>query len=166
MALAGWAFSAVALVAIVALVTANLSLQSRSESSKAFTRMQHALALAAQPGSRVAVIVAPASGSSPSNGSTVPSGLAVIPPTGTAILVMQGLTPTAGNQVYEAWGIVGGRSPVPVGSFVVGSDGTGGLDALSMPAGGSLTIALTREPGPGATAPTLPIVAAGVATSG
>jgi hypothetical protein len=45
----------------------------------------------------------------------------------------------------------------------VGTDGLGWLDSVTVPPGDSLVVALTREPGPGATKPTLPIVASGSA---
>jgi hypothetical protein len=76
---------------------------------------------------------------------------------------MQGLAQTNGSQVYEAWAIIGSGTPVPVGSFSVGGDGLGWLPDLSVPQGSSVVVALTKEPGPGATKPTLPIVASGTA---
>ena len=89
--------------------------------------------------------------------------MAVIGQGGSGILVMQGLGPTAGSQVYEAWAIVGSQAPAPIGSFSVGGDGLGWLAELTVPPGDGVTVALTKEPGPGATTPTLPVVAAGTA---
>jgi hypothetical protein len=164
-AVARWAFAAAAIVSIVALVFANAALQRDVSSSRQFNdQMNRAVALAGAPGSRLAVI-GPAGGSAGSGTSSGPTGLAVIPRDGPGILVMQGLAATDGSQVYEAWAIVGSQAPVPIGSFGVGGDGFGWLAELTGPAGGDIVVALTREPGPGATKPTLPIVASGTAAS-
>jgi hypothetical protein len=163
---ARWAFAVAAILAIVALVFANAALQRDVSSAGQFSDQLHrAVALAATPGSRLAVI-GTALGTGGSAGSAVPTGpngLAVIPQSGPGILVMQGLGATDGSQVYEAWAIVGTAVPVPIGSFGVGINGFGWLTDLTVPAGGSVVVALTREPGPGATKPTLPIVASGTA---
>ena len=164
--IARWAFTAAAVVSIVALLVANLSLQDQVSHSDQFNaRLDRALTLAAAPGSRVAVIGAPGTaGAGTSSGVLFgPSGLAVIPRNGPAILIMQGLDATDGGKVYEAWAIVGKQAPAPIGSFGVGGDGFGWLAELTVPLGEGVTIALTREPGPGATTPTLPIVALGTA---
>lgn len=163
---ARWAFTAAAVISIVALVVANLSLQDQVSHSGQFNaRLDRALTLAAAPGSRVAVIGAPGtSGAGTSSGvQSGPSGLAVIPRNGPAVLIMQGLDATDGGKVYEAWAIVGKQAPAPIGSFGVGGDGFGWLAEMTVPSGEGVTIALTREPGPGATTPTLPIVALGTA---
>jgi hypothetical protein len=94
---------------------------------------------------------------------TGPNGIAVIPLSGPGVLLMQGLGETSGSEVYEAWAIVGTSAPAPVGSFSVSGDHQGWLDSLTVPPGDTLVIALTREPAPGATKPTLPVVAAGQA---
>jgi len=111
-------------------------------------------ALAAQPGSQTVLLAA-------DNGSA--SGLGVVGADGTVKLAMRGLAPTAGTQVYTAWSISGGGAPVPIGEFTVGSDGTAtGTAHAPAPAAG-VVVALTLEAHPGATTPTLPIVAKGVA---
>ncbi len=79
---------------------------------------------------------------------------------------MQDLAPTTGDQVYEAWVIGGDGTPVPLGSFKVGANGTASFAAGGLPVAPGIVLALTREPGPGATTPTLPIVSKGVATAG
>lgn len=166
-AIAGWTFTAAAIVAVIALVVANLALQNQVSNARRFgDQLQRAESLAAAPGSRIAVI-APAGGASGPAGSAVPTGpngLAVIPSNGAGVLVMQGLGATEAGQVYEAWAILGKAAPLPIGSFVVAGDGLGWLD-LTVPGGSEVVLALTREPGPGATTPTLPIVASGAATS-
>jgi anti-sigma-K factor RskA len=78
---------------------------------------------------------------------------------------MRNLAPTTGSQIYEAWVIAPGGAPVPIGGFPVGQDGIGSLVAPQANATPGVTLALTREPGPGATAPTMPIVSSGVATA-
>jgi hypothetical protein len=91
-------------------------------------------------------------------------GLAVVGKAGTVSMVVRGLAPTTGGTVYEAWVIAPKQAPAPIGSFTVGSDGTGYMSGGPIPSiGGPLTIALTHEPGPGATTPTLPIVTSGSA---
>jgi hypothetical protein len=87
--------------------------------------------------------------------------LAVVRADGTVLVALAGLDPTRGAEVYEAWVVPTSGSPVPVGSFTVASDGTGVLDAGRGPVVGGSRIALTREPGPGATKPTPPIVSSG-----
>jgi hypothetical protein len=161
---AGWASAAVAVLAVVALVVANLGLQADLSSSRQFAdQVRRAESLAALPGSRIAVIAPSAATSGPAAASPSggPSGLVVIPASGPGILVMQGLGATDAGHVYEAWAIVGKQAPAPVGSFSVGGDGLGWLGGFSVPGGGGIVVALTREPGPGATTPTLPIIALG-----
>ena len=76
---------------------------------------------------------------------------------------MQDLDPTTGSEVYEGWVIVGDAAPAPLGGFAVGDAGTGRLDSSGLPVEPGMTLALTREPEPGATTPTMPILAAGTA---
>jgi anti-sigma-K factor RskA len=75
---------------------------------------------------------------------------------------MRDLAPTSGTQVYEAWLIVGTDAPIPIGSFTVGTTRTATFATNHVPFQG-VTVALTREPGPNATTPTLPIIALGAA---
>jgi hypothetical protein len=79
---------------------------------------------------------------------------------------MHGLPATSGSQVYEAWLIAPSGTPVPIGSFAVGSDGTGTLTAAGVPVASGLTVGLTREANAGATTPTLPMVVSGVTAQG
>ncbi len=80
-------------------------------------------------------------------------------------MAMRDLAPTTGDQVYEAWVIVGDGVPVPLGGFTVGSAGTATFQASGLPTDAGIVLALTLEPGPGATTPTMPIVSAGTATA-
>jgi anti-sigma-K factor RskA len=109
---------------------------------------------AAQPGAVSAALA----GSGPQS----PRGVAAVRADGALIVAVSGLTATAGAEVYEAWLIAPGGTPVPVGSFTVGREGTGVLRATAAGAAPGATLALTREPAPGATKPTLPIVSSGV----
>ena len=149
-----------AVVAIVALAGWNVVLQSDLGSARDYqASIADAITLAAQPGSRLAVLAptreAPGS----------PSGLAVLPATGTGRIVMRGLSQTTGSQVYEAWTIAKGGAPQPAGGFTVGASGIGVLDGLSAGATDSVTIAITLEPRPNPAAPTLPIISSGTATT-
>ena len=78
---------------------------------------------------------------------------------------MQDLAPTSGSTVYTAWVIGGDGVPVDIGSFQVDADGTASFGASGSPATAGALLALTREPGPGATTPTMPIISKGVATA-
>jgi hypothetical protein len=160
-AIAGWTTALVAIAVVIALVASGWQAPSGPDNNGLFGRLQRAVQLAAMPGSRVALIGAVPSPSVAPAGS--PAGVAVIPRSGSGILVIQGLSETSGRQVYEAWAIVGRSAPAPIGSFSVGRDRVGWLDALSVPPGENLVVALTLEPGPGATTPTLPIIVAGPA---
>ncbi len=77
---------------------------------------------------------------------------------------MRDLAPTTGDQVYEAWVIGSDGVPVALGGFTPGSSGTAAFEAAGLPTDPGIVLALTLEPGPGATTPTMPIVSAGTAT--
>jgi anti-sigma-K factor RskA len=76
---------------------------------------------------------------------------------------MRDLAPTTGAQVYEAWLIAADGAPIPIGGFQVGADGSAAFVSTHAPLGAGVTVALTLEPGPGATTPTVPIIAQGQA---
>jgi anti-sigma-K factor RskA len=152
-----WALRIAAVLAIAVLGGWNLLLQQQLSSAQAYEQsVAEVIAAAGQPGSLTAVLTADGGG---------PSGLAAISATGEVTLAMQALPATAGQQVYEAWVIGGDGVPVPLGSFQVGSAGTASFSADSPLVEPGVVLALTREPGPGATTPTLPIVAAGTAST-
>jgi hypothetical protein len=154
-----WFLVAAAGIAIVALVAVNLLTLGRLNSSEQFGRdVAAVLEAGAQPGA-VTAVLAPAEAGGP-------RGLAAVGSAGEVTMAVQDLAPTTGTEVYEGWAIVGDAAPVPVGSFTVGDSGTGRLDGSGVPAQPGMTIALTREPGPGAQTPTLPILTAGTAGSG
>ncbi len=158
--LSRWLLPIAAAVAIALLGGWNVVLQRDVSGLRTFEdRTAEALALAAQPGARLAVL-APGEGAPGS-----PTGIAVLPASGRGRLVMRGLRRTDGDEVYQAWVIAAGKAPRPAGSFRVGDDGLGYLDRLDTSEASGVTIALTREPGPNAMAPTLPIVSSGPATA-
>ena len=107
-------------------------------------------------GSVTAMLTAPQA-----SGPYGPTGLAAVTRTGTLVLAMRDLQPTTGAQVYQAWVILPGSAPVPTGSFRVGDAGVGSIPSASAPARPGAVVAITLEPGPGATTPTLPILASG-----
>jgi len=154
-----WFLVAAAGIAVVALVAVNLLTLGRLNSSEQFQRdVAAVLETGSQPGA-VTAVLAPTEGGGP-------RGLAAVGPDGTVTMAVQDLDPTSGSEVYEGWAIVGDAPPVPLGGFTVGDGGTGRLDGTGVPAEPGVTLALTREPGPGAQTPTLPILTAGVAGTG
>ena len=146
-----------AVVAIVALGAWNLSLRSDLDASRTYqAHVDAVLTEAARPGSTSVILSSP---DDPTRG-----GLAVVGNAGTMDIVVRGFVPTTGGSVYEAWVIAPKHAPAPSGSFTVGSDGTGYMTGGPIPAiSGPITIALTHEPGPGATTPTQPIISSGSA---
>lgn len=158
----GWALRIAAVIAIIALGASNVSLQGRLnsvEDSLAAARAYQdgvaaVLAVATKPGSTTALLA-------PAEGAAGPVGIAAVAADGSVVLSMRDLPATAGAQVYEAWVIAGSGAPVPIGGFTTGEAGTAFFRTSSDLAGPGAVLALTLEPGPGATTPTLPIVALG-----
>jgi anti-sigma factor RsiW len=162
-----WALRIAAVLAIAALGAWNLQLQSRltnvEDDLAAATAYQQGVAsvlqVASQSGAQIAILT-PAPDSP-----TTATGLAATGPDGTVVITMHDLAATTGNEVYEAWVIVGTEAPVPLGDFTVGDAGTGvfrGSTALAAP---GAILALTREAGPGATTPRAPVLTIGVLSS-
>jgi anti-sigma-K factor RskA len=155
-----YSFAAVAVVVVVALVAWNLRLQEQVSDLDGYrAAVGDVLDAAALPGGQLAVLAGPSGGG--------PSGLAAVTPDGHVTMAMRNLDPTSGSQVYEAWLIAGSNAPLPIGSFAVGSAGTGALTARvhGSAVGTGAVLALTLEPRPGATTPTLPILAQGRASA-
>jgi len=69
-----------------------------------------------------------------------------------------------GQRFADAFLIVGDQAPTSVGDFSVGSTGTQLFTSKPAPTPEGATIAITREPQPGNTAPEGPVVSAGIAT--
>jgi anti-sigma-K factor RskA len=153
-----WAAAAgVALIAAIALGAWNIQLRNDLAGLEAYRNgVVEVLDRAAQPGAQLAVLTAGA-------GTGGPSGLAAVAADGSVALVMRDLSPTSGTQVYEAWLIGSDKVPVPIGGFSVGGSGSASFTTTHAALGAGVTVALTLEPNPGATKPTLPIVAAGAA---
>jgi hypothetical protein len=149
-----WVAGLAAVLAIAALGAWNVGLQRDLEATRAYERgLSAVLDVAAEPGSQAAILT-------PEQG-TGPNGLGAVSADGDVAIVMRGLAPTAGTEVYEAWVIAGDDAPRPLGGFTVGPTGTGTFLAGGAPAAQGVTLALTREPAPGATTPTAPILSLG-----
>ncbi len=155
----GWAAGIAAVLAIALLGAWNVVLQGQVGAQRTEQEALAAVVRAgATPGSLVAVLTAPEA-----SGPYGPIGLAALTPNGSLTLAMHDLRPTSGAQVYQAWVIVGKAAPAPTGFFRVGDSGLGEIAAAPAPVAPGAVVAITLEPGPGATAPTLPILAAGTA---
>jgi len=153
-----WLLRIAAAVAIVALAGWNILLQGQLSDARSYEDgLAAVLEVASRPGSQAAILADPDGDG--------PRGIAAVAADGSVVLAMRDLPATSGTEVYEAWVIGGDGVPVPIGGFAVGGDGTAIFTADATTAGPGVTLALTREQAPGATAPTLPIVSAGVATA-
>ena len=145
-----WAVAGVAAVLAIVLGAQTLRLQGE------LNQVAAVLEAAARPGSQLAVL---GSGT----GAAYPAGIAAVGADGSVRIAINGLAPTTGTQVYEAWVIAGSNAPQPIGGFAVGSTGAATFSTGQAGAGSGVVVALTLESGPGATTPTLPIIASGVA---
>ncbi|HZM72593.1 MAG TPA: anti-sigma factor [Candidatus Polarisedimenticolia bacterium] len=158
-----FAFQAAAVAVVVALGALSLNLQNRITglegdiaAARAYeTAVNNVLAAAAEEGSQT-VVLGPGEG-------FASGGIAAIRADGSVVLAMHDLDPTVGTEVYEAWVIIGSDAPIPIGNFGVASAGTASFTSAPTPAGAGAIVALTREPGPGALTPTLPIISLGTA---
>ncbi len=135
------------------------SAQTELEASRAYqAAIDQVFTIANAPGGQVAILAPAAAGG--------PTGLAAIGADGSIAVAMHDLPATATTDVYTAWVIGSNGVPVDVGSFQVGSTGIGSLTGAHGTSEAGLTIALTHEQAPGATAPTPPILSSGVVSSG
>jgi hypothetical protein len=151
-----WALRIAAGVAIVALAGWNVLLQNQLGAARAYDDAVASVVRAAgEPGSKTVILT-------PTEGEDA-RGLAAVRADGSVLLALRDLAATSGSQVYETWVIVGEAAPVAVGSFRVGADGTGTFTTRPADAPQGAVIALSLEPNAGATAPTGPIVATGIA---
>jgi anti-sigma-K factor RskA len=152
-----WLLRIAAVLVIAVLGGWNLLLQNDLSAARSYEQNVAAvLNTAAQPGSLTAVL-------SGEGGTGV--GLAAVDASGNVALAIRNLAPTTGSSVYEAWVIASDGLPVPLGGFQVGADGTASFHASGLPTASGIVLALTLEPGPGASTPTLPIVTKGVASA-
>ena len=153
-----WVAGIAAVLAIVLLGAWNVSLQGQLDAAKGYqAQVASVLDAASQPGALTAVLSAP-SGQGP-------NGIAAVTSDGQMRIAMRDLTPTTGDEVYEAWMILPNTPPAPVGGFTVGANGSGFIEAGGVPAQPGLVLALTREPRPGMTAPSGDPVSVGTTTS-
>ncbi len=151
---AAWALRIAAVLVIGVLAGWNLMLQGQLNAAKTYEENVAAvLEVASQPGAYTAVL-APAT-----NGG--PRGLAAMSPSGDMAMAVRDLAPTSGSQVYEAWVIGADGVPVALGGATVGNAGTAFYTGTGLSAEVGAVLALTLEPGPGATAPSSPPVSAG-----
>jgi hypothetical protein len=149
-----WALRIAAVLAIVALGGWNLLLQGQLGAARSYEQNVAAvLDIAGQDGALAAVLT-------PAEGSTA-SGLAAVSADGEVRIAMRALAATQGDQVYETWVIGSDSIPVAVGGFRVGADGAGFFEGNGIPVQPGIVLALTLEPGPGATVPTTPPVSVG-----
>lgn len=154
-----WVLRIAAVLAIAAVGGWNLLLQGQLDQARTYEQQVAAvLDVAGQPGALTAVLTA--------EGGDGPSGLAAVAADGAVTLAMRGLAPTTGDQVYEAWAIGGDGAPVPLGGFQVGTAGVAYFEGDGLPTDPGVVLAVTLEPGPGATTPTSPILSLGTTTAG
>lgn len=153
-----WALRIAAVLAIVALAGWNLLLQGQLNEARTYEQdVAAVLDAAGQPGSLTAILHG--------EGGNGPAGLAAVGSDGVVKLAMRDLPPTQGDQVYEAWVIGVDGKPVALGGFRVGPSGTAFFEGSGLPTEDGIVLALTLEPGPGATAPSSPPVSAGTASA-
>jgi hypothetical protein len=153
-----WVLRVAAVVAIVAVGAWGLNLQRQLDQAQRFDRAVAAVIQAAgRPDAKTVVLK--------SGEGAKASGIAAVAADGSVVLAMRDLAATSGSQVYEAWVIVGKQAPVAVGGFTVDSNGTAAFTTRPATTPPGAVIAVTLEPKEGNTAPTGPIVAAGVATA-
>ena len=151
---ATWAVRIAAVLVIGVLAGWNLLLQGQIDAARTYEENVAAvLEVASQPGAYTAVLAPTTNGG--------PRGLAAMSPSGDMAMAVRDLAPTSGNQVYEAWVIGADGVPVALGGATVGNAGTAFYTGTGLSAEVGAVLALTLEPGPGATAPSSPPVSAG-----
>jgi hypothetical protein len=149
------AWIGLAAAAVIALLLGgwNLSLQQQlTTSDQQLALVREAVAVAADPSSRVATLAG-------TDAAPGVSGIAVVPEAGTGFIVLQGLPSLTGGQVYQAWYLADGV-PTSAGLMPPASSGVAVMAGLE-PVAGTDTIALTVEPAGGVAAPTGAVVVAG-----
>jgi anti-sigma-K factor RskA len=151
-----WILRIAAVLAIALLGGWNLLLQSQLEQARTYEQSVAAvLDVAGQPGSLTAVLTP--------TGGEGPAGLAAVASDGSVRIAMSELPATTGDQVYEAWVIGSDGVPKALGGFKVGQSGVAYFEGGGLPTEAGIVLALTLEPGPGATAPSSPPVSTGTA---
>jgi hypothetical protein len=152
-----WLVGLAAAFAIVVLGAWNLSLQSDLSNSRAYrAHVDEVLGIARTPGATIAVLVSPEAGAN--------SGFIAVAADGRAAAVVSGLPAITGSEVYEVWVIVGSDPPRPIAAMTQ-SGAIAFLSGAVGPVPSGATVALTREPAPNPTTPTLPILSKGVTST-
>jgi anti-sigma-K factor RskA len=153
-----WVLRIAAVLAIALLGGWNLLLQGQLSEAQTYERNVAAvLNVAGQPGALTAVLTPTTGGG--------PAGLAAVANDGSVRIAMRDLPATSGSQVYEAWVIGGDGKPVALGGFQVGQTGVAYFEGTGLPTQEGIVLALTLEPGPGATAPSSDAVSVGKAVA-
>ena len=106
-----------------------------------------------QPGARYAALT-------PESGRTG-AGNAVLLPSGHVEVLLYGLAPTTGDEIYMVWSSADGGSVVKAGSFTVDETGVGYLKMDNVPPADSLWLMICREPNGSVLKPTGPIIVSG-----
>jgi anti-sigma-K factor RskA/putative zinc finger protein len=149
-----WAVRIAAVLVIGLLGAWNLLLQGQLATAQTYEdNVAAVLEVASQPGAFTAVLAPATSGG--------PRGLAAMSPSGDMAMAVRDLAPTSGTEVYEAWVIGADGVPVPLGGVPVGSSGIAFYTETGLSAEPGAVLALTLEPGPGATAPSSAPVSSG-----
>ena len=153
-----WMLRIAAVLVIALLGGWNLLLQNQLSAARTYEQSVAAvLDVAGHPGSLTAILTG--------EGADAPAGLAAVASDGSVRIAMRDLPPTSGTEVYEAWVIASDGVPVPLGAFKVGDTGTAYFEGGGLPTQPGIVLALTLEPGPGATAPSSTPVSVGTATA-
>lgn len=156
--IAAWSMRIAAVLAITLLGGWGLLLQDQLDIARGYEQsIASVLDVAGQPGSLTAVLTP--------EGGDGPAGLAAIAGDGTIRIAMRDLPATIGNQVYEAWVIGSDGVPKALGGFSVGETGIAYFEGGGLPTQEGIVLALTLEPGPGATAPSSTPVSLGTAVA-
>ena len=154
-----WALGIAAVLAVVALGGWNLRLQQQLNDAQAYQQQVASVIDAAQqPGALAAVLRATEPGD--------PGGFAAVTSDGVVRVAMRDLGPTSGTEVYELWVIPGDGVPKALGHLALREGGVGYLEASGLPTESGMVLAITREPKPGATAPSGAPISAGAASTG
>jgi hypothetical protein len=153
-----WALRVAAVLAIALLGGWNLLLQGQLGQARTYEQNVAAvLDLAGASGSLTAILTG--------EGGEGPAGIAAVGSDGVMKLAMRDLAPTQGDQVYATWVIGQDADPVLLGDVRVDASGTAYLESQGLPTQEGIVLALTLEPGPGATAPSSTPVSAGTASA-
>jgi hypothetical protein len=105
------------------------------------------------PGARSAVL-AP-------QGGNKGAGEAVLLPSGHVVVLLHGLEPTKGDEVYMVWLSVDSGASTSAGWFTVDDRGEGFLTTVNVPPTDSLWVMICREPNSGVQKPTGPAIVTG-----